>query len=69
MKLWHNKWDRELKTGDIVETHDGSRWYLFGSHEPRPNDPEGAVLLHKLHDNGLFRNLFPRAIGAEWRES
>jgi hypothetical protein len=69
MILWHIKQDRQLKTGDIVETKDGNRWYLFGRQEPKPDDPEGEVQLHSLCEKHLFKRFFPRAIGAEWRES
>lgn len=69
MKLWHLKQDRQIKTGDIVETRDGKRWYLFGSQEPMTNDPEGEVQLHSLDEQRLFKRFFPRAIGAEWREA
>ena len=68
LKLWHIKQDRQIKTGDIVETKDGRRWYLEGSSEPRPNDPEGEVVLHSLCERRISRSYFPRAIGAEWRK-
>lgn len=67
MKLWHMKDDKELKVGDIVKTHDGNRWFLFGMAEPKENDPEGEVQLHALTEMGTFKRFFPRAIGAEWR--
>ena len=67
MMLWHNKWNKQIKTGDIVQTHDGRRWYLYGANEPMLNDPEGEIILHSLCENRVYRSMFPRSIGAEWR--
>lgn len=67
MKLVNMKFNQVIKTGDIVQTHDGRRWYLYGANEPLPNDPEGEIILHSLCESRIYRSMFPRAIGAEWR--